>query len=87
MTRTVFISHTDIQQMWSGLSSSTKRTAAYQREPPPAQQLHISQWTHLRTCMFLLDAEEQERAGTPFGLVLKLREDSLSLQPWPIPSS
>jgi hypothetical protein len=37
--------------------------------------------------MFLLDAEEQERAGTPFGLVLKLREDSLSLQPWPIPSS
>ena len=39
------------------------------------------------TCMFLLDAEEQERAGMQFGLVLKLREDSFALQPWPIPSS
>ena len=51
------------------------------------QQLHILQWTHLRTCMFLLDAEEQERAGMQFGLVLKLREDSFALQPWPIPSN
>lgn len=51
------------------------------------QQLHILQWTHLRTCMFLLDAEERERAGIQFGLVLKLREDSFALQPWPIPSS
>jgi len=51
------------------------------------QQLHILQWSHLRTCMFLVDAEEQSKAGKRFGLVLKLREDSFALQPWLIPSS
>ena len=66
-----------LDKAYRGINASLRRQ----------QQLHILQWTHLRTCMFLLDAEEQERAGTPFGLVLKLREDSLSLQPWPIPSS
>jgi len=50
------------------------------------QQLHILQWTHLRTCMFLVDAEELSK-GTHLGLVLKLREDSFALQPWLIPSS
>ena len=44
------------------------------------------QWTHLRTCMFLVDAEELSK-GTHLGLVLKLREDSFALQPWLIPSS
>ena len=37
--------------------------------------------------MFLVDAEEQSKAGKRFGLVLKLREDSFALQPWLIPSS
>ena len=50
------------------------------------QQLHILQWSHLRTCMFLVDAEELSK-GTQLGLVLKLREDSFALQPWLIPSS
>ena len=54
------------------------------------QQLHLLQWSHLRTCMFLVDAEEQGKAGISdgkrFGLVLKLREDSVALQPWLIPS-
>jgi len=50
------------------------------------QQLHILQWSHLRTCMFLVDAEELSK-GTHLGLVLKLREDSFALQPWLIPSS
>ena len=37
--------------------------------------------------MFLVDAEEQSKAGERFGLVLKLRDDSFALQPWLIPSS
>lgn len=37
--------------------------------------------------MFLVDAEEQRKAGNRFGLVLKLRDDSFALQPWLIPSS
>jgi hypothetical protein len=42
------------------------------------------QWSHLRSCMFLLDAEEQDKH---FGLVLKLRDDSFALRPWLIPAS
>tara|TARA_B100000767_G_scaffold264939_1_gene280437 strand:+ start:358 stop:981 length:624 start_codon:yes stop_codon:yes gene_type:complete len=37
--------------------------------------------------MFLVDAEEQSKAGKGLGLVLKLREDSFALQPWLIPSN
>ena len=48
------------------------------------QQLHLLQWSHLRTCMFLVDAEEEGKER--FGLVLKLREDTVALQPWLIPS-
>ena len=39
--------------------------------------------------MFLVDAEEQSEEGSDggkrFGLVLKIREDSVALQPWLIP--
>ena len=42
MTRTVFISHTDIQQMWSGLSSSTKRTAASTRASAGTAAAHLA---------------------------------------------
>ena len=55
-----------------GIASSLRR-----------QQLHLLQWSHLRSCMFLVDAEEHE--GKRFGLVLKLREDSVALRPWLIP--
>eukprot|EP00316_Scyphosphaera_apsteinii_P022915 CAMPEP_0119301006 /NCGR_PEP_ID=MMETSP1333-20130426/2876_1 /TAXON_ID=418940 /ORGANISM="Scyphosphaera apsteinii, Strain RCC1455" /LENGTH=1171 /DNA_ID=CAMNT_0007302971 /DNA_START=295 /DNA_END=3810 /DNA_ORIENTATION=- len=54
------------------------------------QQLHMEQWSHLRRCMFLLDAEEQDAggatAGARFGVVLKLRDDSMALTPWLIPN-
>lgn len=62
-----------LDKSYRGITSSLRR-----------QQLHMLQWSHLRSCMFLLDAEEQDKH---FGLVLKLRDDSFALRPWLIPAS